>query len=66
MPPVYPCINHISPLLQHVGALAGILRLVVNRPHAFLFMRQRLLYPVRRESRFMQKRARGAPQVVYC
>ncbi len=46
MLPVYPCINHICPLLQHVGPLPGILGFVVNRPHALLFMRQRLLYPV--------------------
>ncbi|VFS29348.1 Uncharacterised protein [Serratia liquefaciens] len=46
MLPVYPCINHICPLLQHVGPLPGILCLVVNRPHALLFMRKRLLYPV--------------------
>ncbi|SYF43597.1 Uncharacterised protein [Klebsiella pneumoniae] len=46
MLPVYPCINHICPLLQHVGPLPGILGLVVNCPHALLFMRKRLLYPV--------------------
>ncbi len=46
MLPVNPGINHIGPLLQHVGALSGVFRFVIYGAHTFLLMCQSLFNPV--------------------
>ncbi len=46
MLPVNPGINHIGPLLQHVGTLSGVFRFVIYGAHTFLLMCQSLFNPV--------------------
>lgn len=55
---LYPCVDHIRPLLLHMPTLYGILGLVVHRSRRspVSSVRQRLFDPVAIETRFVKQR----------
>ena len=60
-----PAVQHICPRLEHRFPLLCILRLVVDRAHATLFVSEAFLDPVGVEPCFVQQRAGRPTQIVH-